>query len=97
MPILVHVFSTSDRMYYRTYLSVRQTCSIPTEVLLIYKCSYKSCIFLNPKKRRKRRRCGNVRVDVTEPLITRLECLDERLHTTRQLHTAILYSTQQVN
>ena len=68
MPIFVHLFPTSDRTY-RTYLSARQTCSMPTKVLLIYKCFFGSCIFSNPQNVGNVEVVDNVRVDVTEPLL----------------------------
>ena len=56
MPNFLHVFSTSDITYYRTYLSARKTSSMPTV----------HASFQTPKNVGNIEVVENVRVDVTE-------------------------------
>ena len=59
MPIFFHVFSASDIMYYRMYLSTRQTCSIP----MVH------ASFQTPQNVGNIEVVENVRVDVIEPFV----------------------------
>ena len=70
MPIFLQVFSMSDFTYYRTYLSSRQTCPMPTKVLLIYKCFYVPASRQTPKDVGNVEIVENMGVDVTEPLLS---------------------------